>query len=360
MFRCRVGRMRSLVPTIAYPDPVTRRVQTLITGVVIFVVLAVALLFLPLPYVALVPGPTVNTIGDYDDKPVIVVDGKEVNRSAGNLNLTTVGVQDQITIFQAIAGWFSDDMAIVPRETVYPPDKTRDETDEENRSQYVASENSAIAAALAHLGYPQKVVVVEPREGAPMEAGDAIEAVNSQPVPTVDALAAVMSQIPPGTAVTIDYLRDGQPQQASVTTDEPPAGDGRSGSLLGVVVGDRYYAGFTVSFSQNDIGGPSAGLMLTLGIINLVGPEPIIDDEFIAGTGTISPDGAVGPIGGIRFKLKRATSVGAELFLTPADNCAEALTDPPEGAPILAKVSTLSDALAAIEKFRAGEDVPTC
>ncbi|QHC01613.1 hypothetical protein EK0264_15825 [Epidermidibacterium keratini] len=338
----------------------TRRVQTLITGVVTLVVLAVALVFLPLPYVALVPGPTVNTIGDYQDKPVIVVDGKEVNQSAGNLNLTTVGVQDQITIFQAIAGWFSDDMAIVPRETVYPPDKTRDETDKENRTQYVESENSAIAAALSYLGYPQKVVVVEPRDGVALKAGDAIEAVNGQPTPNVDALAAVMSQIPPGTAVTVAFLSDGQPQQATVTTNEPPAGDGRSGSLLGIVVGDRYYAGFSVSFSQNDIGGPSAGLMLTLGIINLVGPEPIIDDEFIAGTGTISPDGAVGPIGGIRFKLKRATSVGAELFLTPADNCAEAMIDPPEGAPTLAKVSNLNEALAAIEKFRAGEDVPTC
>jgi PDZ domain-containing protein len=145
-----------------------------------------------------------------------------------------------------------------------------------------------------------------------------------------------------------------------VTTSEPPKDTERAGSLLGITVNQRGYGGFTVTFAENDIGGPSAGLMLTLGIIDLVGPAPLVDGQFIAGTGTISPDGEVGPIGGIRFKIIAATEEGAELFLTPTANCAEALTDLPEDAPPLAAVDSLQDAVDAIEAFKSGEEFATC
>ena len=100
--------------------------------------------------------------------------------------------------------------------------------------------------------------------------------------------------------------------------------------------------------------------MFALGIMDKVGTVDLTGGRFIAGTGTIDPDGKVGPIGGIRFKLIKATEVGAQLFLTPADNCAEVLNDPPDGHPVLAKVSTLQDAVDAIDAFRKGEKVPTC
>lgn len=336
----------------------TRRTQTLLTGVVVLSALAILLALVRVPYVALVPGPTVNTLGRYEGEPVITIEGKEPNRSGGNLNLTTVGVIDEITIIQAITGWFSDDTAVVPRETVYPPTKSREETDEQNRADYVASESSAIQAAMNYLDYPRKVVVVEPPEDSVIEAGDALERVNGQDVATSDALALVMSQIAPGTTISVDYLHDGQPATTQLTTKEPPKD--RSGSVMGMTVNERGYGGFTVTFAQNDIGGPSAGLMLTLGIIDLVGPEPLVDGEFVAGTGTIDPDGKVGPIGGVRFKLKKAAEVGADLFLTPAGNCAEALVDPPDDGPVLAKVETLQDAVDAIEAYRDGAEVATC
>lgn len=336
----------------------TRRVQTLATGVLLVVALALMLVFVRVPYVELVPGPTVNTLGSYEGKPVIEVEGKQTNHTSGSLNLTTVGVIDRITIFQAIAGWFSDDSAVVPRETVYPPTQTRDEVDQANRADYVQSESSAIQAAMNYLGYPKKVVVVEPPKDSPIEAGDALERVNGQPVPSADELSAVMAATPPGTSVVVDYLHDGQPASATLTTVDPP--QGRSGSVMGMTVNVRGYGGFSVAFAQNDIGGPSAGLMLTLGIIDLVGPEPLVDDEFVAGTGTIDPDGQVGPIGGIRFKLKKAAEVGAEVFLTPAANCAEAMTDPPEHGPILAKVEDVQDAVEAIDALHDGKKITTC
>lgn len=336
----------------------TRRMQTLLAGVVVLSALALLLAFVPVPYVALVPGPTVNTLGSYEGKPVIEVDGKTPNSTSGHLNLTTVGVIDGITIFQAIAGWFSDDSAIVPRETVYPPTKSRKETDEQNRADYVASESSAIQAAMNYLDFPKKVVVVDAPEGSSIVAGDALEKVNGQPVPTSDVLASVMGQIAPGTTIAVDYLHNGAAASTQITTKEPPKD--RTGSLMGLTVNERGYGGFTVTFAQNDIGGPSAGLMLSLGIIDLVGPEPLVGKEFVAGTGTITPDGKVGPIGGIRFKLKKAAEVGAQLFLTPAENCAEAMTNPPDDGPVLAKVSTIQDAVTAIENLRAGKKISTC
>ncbi|WP_153504985.1 YlbL family protein [Cumulibacter manganitolerans] len=336
----------------------TRRAQTLLSGTVVLAILVWLLALIRVPYVAWVPGPTVNTLGSYEGKPVIVVDGKTPNQTDGHLNLTTVGVVDDITIIQAITGWFSSDTAIVPREVVYPPTKSRDQIDQANRADYVQSESSAIQAAMNYLGYPKKIIVVQPPKDAQIAAGDALEKVDGTAVATTDELAAVMAEIAPGTTITVDYLHDGQPVSTQLTTQPPPKG--RSGSVMGMTVNVRGYGGFSVSFSQNDIGGPSAGLMLTLGIIDLVGPSPIVGGEFIAGTGTIDSGGKVGPIGGIRFKLMKATEVGAKLFLTPAENCAEAMTDPPAGAPVLAKVEKLQDAIDAIAGFRAGKKIATC
>lgn len=338
----------------------TRRVQTLLTGVVVLSALAIVLALVRVPYIALVPGPTVNTLGEYDDKPVIRVDGKTPNKTNGNLNLTTLGIVDDITIFQAISGWFSGDAAVVPREVYYPPTQTRDEVTEQNREMFVQSESAAIHAAMNYLQYPKKIVVVTAPEASSIVAGDAIEAVDGKPIATAEDLAAVLAGIAPDTTVTVDYLHNGEPASTQLTTAEPPKDADREGSMLGIVVSYRGYGGFSVTFAENDIGGPSAGLMLTLGIIDLVGPEPLVDGEFVAGTGTISPDGSVGPIGGIRFKIIAATDAGADLFLTPAANCAEAMTDPPDGAPPLAKVESVQDAVDAINAFRDGADFETC
>jgi PDZ domain-containing protein len=81
--------------------------------------------------------------------------------------------------------------------------------------------------------------------------------------------------------------------------------------------------------------------------------------KFIAGTGTIDPDGKVGPIGGIPLKMRAARAKGAQLFLVPADNCSEATSDAPAGMP-LARVATLDDALKALSDFRAGRTPATC
>jgi PDZ domain-containing protein len=114
-----------------------------------------------------------------------------------------------------------------------------------------------------------------------------------------------------------------------------------------------------VDIEVDDVGGPSAGLMLTLGILDLVGDTDLTDGAVVAGTGTITEDGAVGPIGGIPLKLVSAREIGAELFLVPAENCAEALRNPQPGLS-MARVATLDDALVALEDLRAGRAPAPC
>jgi PDZ domain-containing protein len=99
--------------------------------------------------------------------------------------------------------------------------------------------------------------------------------------------------------------------------------------------------------------------MLTLGILDLVGNQDLTGGKVIAGTGTIDPQGTVGPIGGIQLKMVAARDIGATMFLTPAQNCAEA-KQAPQPRLTLAKVSNLDDALAALGDLRAGRTPPTC
>jgi PDZ domain-containing protein len=125
------------------------------------------------------------------------------------------------------------------------------------------------------------------------------------------------------------------------------------------MVRDQPYAPFDVDIDVQDVGGPSAGLMLTLGILDLVGSTDLTHGKVVAGTGTIDPSGKVGPIGGIQLKMVAARNLGARLFLVPADNCAEAKAAPDPGY-VLARVASLDDALKALSDFEAGRTPAGC
>lgn len=339
----------------------TRRNAVLTAGGVLLVLFGLLGTTLPVPYVAQVPGPTFDTLGDIDGAPIIAVEGRERNEVEGNLNLTTVGVgRGGVSLVQAVRGWFDDEVAVVPEESVYPPDRTEEETRQLNRRAFLTSEQAAESVALGHLGYPQKVVVRGVPEGSPSESlldeGDALESVDGRPVPDLDALSAVLSSIPPRTAVEVGYTRLGVPGSATVTTRAAEDGDG---SALGITVLEQPSAPFDIDIQVEDVGGPSAGLMLTLGILDLVGDQDLTGGALVAGTGTIDGEGKVGPIGGIPLKMVAAREIDADLFLVPAGNCAEALTAADPGFP-LAKVATLDDALTALADFRAGRTPAGC
>jgi PDZ domain-containing protein len=340
---------------------VSRRTTVLVTGTVLLLLFGVLGALLPVPYVAQVPGPTYNTLGDIDGTAIISVTGREPNDTSGNLNLTTVGIpQRPLTLVGAVQGWFDDEVSVVPREQVYPSGQSVEETQQQNRQAFLTSEQAARGAALAELDYPEKVVVQDlsdksPSEGQ-LEPGDAIDAVNGVPTPDQDALTRALATIPPGSTVPIAYTRLGTPGVGTVTTGAAAEG---GGSALGVLVLQTPYAPFDVDIQVDDVGGPSAGLMLSLGIIDMVGGTDLTQGAVVAGTGTIGADGAVGPIGGIPLKMVSARDIGAELFLVPADNCAEALENAQPGLP-MAKVATLDDALTALADLRAGKTPASC
>lgn len=337
----------------------SRRLGTLGVGAVLLVLLGAVGSMLPVPYVALGPGPTYNTVGDIDGQDVITVTGREPNETSGNLNLTTVQVRDGLELFRAIQGWLDDEESVVPREEVYPPDQSEEEIDRANRQQFLNSQNTAEAAALRELGYPMKVVVAEvPGESpaAELEAVDVIESIDGVEVTEPDVLLDALAGVSPGTPVTIGYSRDGEPAETEVVTTQAQEGDG---AALGILISYERKAPFEVAITVDNVGGPSAGLMLALGIIDLVGDTDLTEGAFVAGSGTISAEGEVGPIGGIRLKIIKAEDVGADVFLVPAANCAEALIGAPEDLP-LARVATLEEALTALADVRAGRTPASC
>ena len=339
----------------------TRRIAVLSTGAVLLLVFGLLGAAVPVPYVAQVPGPSFNTLGDIDGEPIISIEGRDRNDVDGNLNLTTVGVgRGSLSLVQAVRGWFDSDVSVVPEDSVYPPDRTVEETRQANREAFLTSEKAAETVALDRLGYPDKVVVQSLSDDSPskgrLEEGDAIDAVAGRPTPDLKTLDAVLRSIPGGTETTVAYTRLGKPGTATLTTG--PAED-REGSLLGVLVREQPSAPFDVDINVEDVGGPSAGLMLTLGILDLVGDQDLTGGHVVAGTGTIDVDGNVGPIGGIQLKMVAAERLDAELFLVPAGNCADAVAAPDRDV-TLARVADLDDALTALADLRAGRTPPTC
>ena len=333
----------------------------LTAGAVLLIVFGILGTTMPVPYVAQVPGPTFNTLGDIDGEPIISIEGREPKEVRGNLTLTTVGVsRGGLSLIQAVQGWFDDEVSVVPEESVYPPDRSEEQTRVANREAFLTSEQAAQTVALGHLGYPVKVVVQGVPDKSPssgeLEENDALEAINGQPTPDQSTLAAVLAAIPGGTSVTVSYTRLGRPGSAEITTASAENG---GGSLLGITILEQPSAPFDVDIQVEDVGGPSAGLMLTLGILDLVGDDDLTGGAVVAGTGTIDAKGAVGPIGGITLKMVAARDIGAELFLVPADNCAEAAAAADPGFP-LAKVADLDDALAALADFAAGRTPAGC
>src|SRR4051812_47785072 len=201
---------------------VTRRSAVVMVGAVLLVLFGVVGSAIPVPYVAEVPGPTYNTLGDIDGTPIITVQGRERNDVHGNLNLTTVGVSRAgLSLVEAVRGWFDDEISVVPEESVYPPDQTQRQTQQQNRQAFLTSEEAAESAALGHLGYPDKGVVHEVSDGRPsqgkLEGDDAIGAIDGRPTPDTDTLDGVLRSFPGGRAIQVSYTRLGQPGTTTIT-----------------------------------------------------------------------------------------------------------------------------------------------
>jgi PDZ domain-containing protein len=365
------GGSRRTLPTtlIQMTSNITRRrVITIYVAVALLAVFICLGLMVRVPYVALGPGPTVNTLGTAQSEEtgkqvrvVKVVGGVDPNPK-GNLNLTTVSLYDGLTLFEALGKWMSSSYELQPRESYFPPDRSDDEVRQENQAQMSGSEDNAVLAAWNYLKLPTAVGVTSVSDKSPakgvLKDDDRILSVGGEPVATMERMSAVLGKHKPGDVVDVVFLRDGKQQTSAVTLASRP--DDKSRPFLGVTMRSvPADPSKEIEFDVGSIGGPSAGLMMTLSIIDQMTPGDLSHGEFIAGTGTIDPSGEVGEIGGIDHKIRAAKDAGATMFLVPAANCSLATADAPDGIELV-KVDTLSGALDALGTVGTDKPRPHC
>jgi PDZ domain-containing protein len=343
-----------------------RTVTMLVCGFAAALLFAVAGLA-PVPYAIMKPGPVRDTLSTVDGHPLIEVDGRPTYPTDGTLDLTTVSVFGgpgrTVDVLDVVSSWLDPTEAVVPEEELFPPDQTEQEVEQQNSEAMVSSQENATAAAMGELGItvPTTLTIAGFSEGSDaeqqLEEGDVITAVDGTDVPDLPQLREQLQTVDPGTDVTVSVQRDGTPVDVSVTTTRSRTGD----TLLGVLVDPTYHFPFDVSIQIENIGGPSAGMMFALGIVDKLTPGAMTGGQKVAGTGTIDSGGTVGPIGGIQQKLVGARRAGAEWFLAPADNCTEVAGHVPDGLRVV-KVANLDQARDAVEAIGRGEaeDLPTC
>jgi PDZ domain-containing protein len=345
-----------------------RRTQTLMAASMLALVLAVVGLWLPVPFVTLAPGPVTDTLGTtVDGASLIEIKGEETFPTDGKLELTTVEETPELNLLGALRDWLDSDRAVVPRELVQPPGTSQEELRQENTQAMLDSQDMATVAALSELGISPSgttVRVVEVPDDSPaagkLEPSDVLRAVNGTPVTSQDQLRSEIAKVRPGEPVTVTFERGGTPaQDVSIMTRAAP--DEPDRPIIGVTTSAEPIYPFTVEIRLSDVGGPSAGLMFALGIVDLLNRESLTHGRTVAGTGTIDASGVVGPIGGIQQKILGAEASGATIFLVPAANCIDARE---AGARDLAlvRVESLSGAIDALDSLAADPDahVPTC
>jgi len=345
--------------------PATRRQLTLLIAVAAIAAAVVAAALLPVPYVILSPGPTLNTLGTRSGKPLIVISGHRSYPTNGHLNMVTVSYQggpsDGFNLFTALQAWLSPHEAVVPESELFGTDLTQQQVTRQDTQQMVSSQQLAQAAALCQLRIPYTVVdtVAQVGPGTPaagvLKRGDVITAVDGKKLTCRADAGTLIRARQPGAPVRLTVDRHGATRQFRMKTTED-----RGNAVVGVGVNETYKFPFQVKINIGNIGGPSAGLMFALGIMDKLTPGGgLTGGRFVAGTGEISANGAVSPIGGIQQKMAGARAAGATVFLTPAANCPDTAGAVPQGMRLI-KVSTLASAVSALKALRSGGSVPSC
>ena len=300
---------------------------------------ATALFLIPTPYQVLLPGPVTDVQRLIEPNP---------HPGKGALYLTTI-YSDPASVGEWLYAKVNPEAGIVPREEARP----RNVDDKQYQKLLVSMmDESKVAAkvvALREAGYDVTVTGqgAQVRELADtskakglLQAGDVIVAADGEPVATSTDLIALLQSRRPGDTVRLEVRREGsvegaqgaqgEGQGAQMLTVEVPLGespDEPGRARVGIVVLTHLYEyrlPREVDLKTKDVGGPSGGLMFALGVYNAVTEVDVTGGRKVAGTGSITPDGKVGAVGGVRYKVRAAEKAGASLFLVPQDNLAEA------------------------------------
>jgi len=336
------------------PSRLTAQTRTSFAAAFCFVALATLLALVQVPFVTWTPGRVTNTLGEVNGTPIISVEGTRTYPTSGRLDLTTVGVTSAdaaLNLPQAVAAYWLPSRDALPREAVYAPGESAEESDRQETEQMDTAQDAAVVAALRQAG--QRVVerpaVVAVTVGGPahtrLRPGDLVLAVDGAPVTDPSQVSAAVRRHRPGEVVAFIVLRDGT--RTSVRVRTGPAPTEPRVAAVGISVGPGYDYRPRIAFDLGSaIGGPSAGLVFALAIYDKITPGELLAGRHLAGTGTISAGGEVGRIGGLQEKIAAAEDAGAEAFLVPANNCPE-LAGLRTGLTLI-RVATLAEAVAAV------------
>jgi PDZ domain-containing protein len=348
---------------------VTRQTWTAFVSALFFVALAALMVVIPVPFVTWNPGSAQDTLGSLGNQPVITVHGVPTYLTTGRLDLTTVSVSrahSHVTLPEAVLAYWLPHRDALPRDAVYAPGKSAEEVEREEADLMETAQDVAVVAALRAAGRPvvQYPAVASVTVSGPSHnkllPGDLVLEVDGVKVSRNDQVEDQIQAHKTGDPVRFTVLRGRSTTTvvvrtvASATDADLPA--------VGITVGPGYHYDADISFDLGQrIGGPSAGLIFATAIYDKITPGPLLEGAHIAGSGTITANGDVGPIGGIQEKIAAADDAGATAFLVPAANCSNlgnVRTDM-----TLIKVSTLRegiDALTTLHQPDGAERVPHC
>jgi Lon-like protease len=339
----------------------SRRTWTLLCSLVVVVALGLIGGLVPIPYVALGPGPTYDTLSAVDGVPVVSVTGHPTYKTSGQLRMVTVSLIGDVTMFGALGMWMSGTYSLAPQEDYQPPGESQQDVQQQNLQEFKDSQSEAEVSALRYLKYPVDVVAQEILTNGPSDKiltpGDQFVTVNGRSVSSAEDVKAALANTLPGQVVDLT-VRSGSGPTRDVKIKLGSSPDLKQG-VIGVTPASHADVNFHIDIKLSDIRGPSAGLMFALAVVDKLTPLNLNGGLAVAGTGTIDDIGTVGPIGGIPFKLVAARDAGATVFLTPADNCSEALTHVPAGLRLV-KVTSLASAISELSDLKAGKPVPGC
>jgi len=358
--------------SVSFQSRSTRAKLMAITGP-LTALLGAAAVLLPTGYAVRSPGPTADTLGTVGSGavPLVSISGAPTFPTTGQLRLTTVSVSGgpigPVMPMDVLYSWISPRRSVMPVENVFPSGITREQQQQQSTAQMVTSQQAATAAALHELGF--EVPVTMTVAGFPDDSladgvlmtGDELLDLNGVPQNSFSGLLEALGEITPGSEVLVTVRRDGQILDIPLVTGTATNNDGSTRAALGVLMGSQFDFPIDVDIQIENIGGPSAGTMFALAIIDRLTETDELQGVPIAGTGAINADGQVLPIGGVRQKMFGAVRDGVQWFLTPVSNCDEVVGNIPRGLNVVA-VATLHDALEAVTAIGAGQgaSLPAC
>ncbi len=329
--------------------------------------LIAVLTVLPSPYAIETSGPTYDTLASKDGTALVAIDGAPTYASTGELRLTTVllstGAKRAFTIGRVLEAFVSPNSTVAPVERVYKSPQAQKQEARQSADDWISSQESATVSALEASGVvvpaTMRVASILDTSNAKnvLQIGDVITAADGKKLVSYSDLTRVLQAHKPGDSISLTVVRSGQ--SVDVTFDLIAATDGRA--LMGVSIDPTFNLPIQVKVDINNVGGPSAGLMFALAIMDKLSPQDELHGAKVAGTGEIYVDGKVYPIGGIQYKLKGAREAGADYFLAPVANCPDVIGHIPAGLSVYA-VNDLTDAYAAIVAIGQGktDGLPTC